>query len=136
MRFICLKLYVKQLRGLWYMASFNMVYKMHSGNVKCSCYLKIIWPDRKIAATSLVRFHKRMSKLLGKEMRLHNLIFIFSRTRRCAGCAMKIMKKMKKMTTRAKNFWQKEGVYKAALKQGCQWIKRCSRYGFYSKQKY
>ena len=36
----------------------------------------------------------------------------------------------------SKKFWQKERVYKAALKQGCQWIQWCSRYGFYSKQKY
>ena len=35
---------VKQLRGSWFMVSFNMACKIHCGNVKHnSCYLKTIW---------------------------------------------------------------------------------------------
>ena len=41
------------------------------------------------------------------------LLFIFWKTRRRVECAMKI--KNKKMAAQAKNFWQKEEVYKAVL---------------------
>ena len=44
--------------------------------------------------------------------------------------------KVIKMTTWTKKIWLKEGVYKAALEQQHQQIQWCSRYGFYSKQRY
>ena len=52
----------------------------------------------------------------------------FRKTGRHAGCAIKI-----KNDYPSKIFLI-EGVYKAALEQQ-QWIKQCSRYGFYNKQR-